>query len=179
MAKMTLATFKKNIQKMDAEELKAELILLFSKLKPVQDFYAQDVLSDKEREAILDKYKKKVYGQFYTRTGNPRDVSNAFLRSLIKEFEQTAAFSYDVADLLLYRVETATEFANQFGGMPDADYNAAITAFEKFLKIVKRDELKKHFQDRITTMLRADNLDYWYTEELKTLAEEYLDMKRA
>lgn len=173
MPKPKLSDFKKLLAEMTEEELRAELLKLFNKLEQVQMFYAQDLMGKEDRQKILEECKTKIYKKFWTPSGNPRNnVSNADIRKIITDFEKISAFPHEVVDLLLYRVETATDFANQFGGMPDADYNASTTAFEKAIKLIVKHKLIDYFNDRCKALFRYRNLDYWYIEELETLFED-------
>ena len=173
MSKPKLSDFKKYLAALDEAEVRNELLKLFNKLPQVQEFYAQELMSDAERKAMLDEYKKKIYNQFWTRTGNPRSASNAELRSLLSNFQKVSVFPTEVIDLFLYRVETATEMANKFGGMPDADYNASSTAFKKAIERRVEHKLGDHFRVRCEELFLADNLDYWYIEDLKELFHEH------
>ena len=169
MAKPKLSDFKKYLASLDEAGLREELLKLFSKLPQVQEFYAQELLSDAGRKAMLEDYKKKIYNQFWTRTGNPRQPSNAELRTMLSNFEKVSVFPSEVIDLYLYRVETATEFANDFGGMSDASYNASISAFKKAVEMMVEHKLGDYFRERCEELFLFDNLDYWYTEELEDL----------
>jgi hypothetical protein len=173
MAKPKLNDFKKYLAELDEAGLRAELLKLFGKLTQVQEFYAQELSSPAERKAMLEGYKKKVYDQFWTRGGNPKnDVSNATLRKLIADFGKVSVSPHEVIDLMLYRVEVATDFASQFGGMPDADYNAAFTAFQKAVKLMAEHRLHDYFKVRCDALFRYDNLDYWYIEWLQDAWQE-------
>jgi hypothetical protein len=172
MIKPKLSEFKKLINQMNEEELREELLKLFGKLKEVQSFYAQDLLTDADRENILKENKQKIYKEFWTSKGNPRSPSNANIRKLISDFEKIAAFPIDVIDLLMYRVETATKFADEFGGMSEADYNASINAFDKAVKLIAKHRLKDNFLGYAQDIFMYDNLDYWYIDQLETLWED-------
>jgi Family of unknown function (DUF6155) len=173
MPKPKLSDFKKLLAEMTEEEVRAELLKLFNKLEQVQMFYAQDLMGKEDRQKILDECKTKIYKKFWTPSGNPRNnVSNADIRKIITDFEKISAFPHEIIDLLLYRVETATDFANQFGGMPDADYKAAATAFEKAMKLMVKNKLHEYFKERCETLFENSNLDYYYIEELEDLYEQ-------
>jgi hypothetical protein len=172
MQKSKLPQFKKLIGEMNEAALREELLKLYTKLPLVKDFYNQDLMTEEERQVVLKGYKDKIYKQFWTPKGNPKIANNAQIRSLIAEFEKIAVFPYDVIDLLIYRVETTTDHASNFGGTSDTDYNAAITVFKKAMKLVKENNLKSYFEDRCKTIFKADNLDYWYIEELKDFFDE-------
>ncbi|MBI5916582.1 MAG: hypothetical protein HY842_14490 [Bacteroidetes bacterium] len=174
MAKPKLKDLKTYFDSLDEAGVREELLKLFGKLPQVQEFYAQELLSDSERKAMLEDYKAKIYKQFWTKSGNPRSASNAEIRTLINNFEKVSIFPSEVIDLLLYRVETATEMANQFGGMPDADYNASYNAFKKAMELIAEHKLGDMFRERCKEIFRYDNLDYWYIEWLQDSYKEYI-----
>ncbi len=173
MAKPKLSDFKKFVASLDETELRAEMHKLFQKLPQVQEFYAQELLSEADRKAMLADYKKKIDKQFWTRGGNPRIASNAELRKIISDFEKISIFPNELVDLLIYRVETMTDFASQFGGAPDAEYNAALTAFQKAMKLIAEHKLHSYFKERCLQLFKTDNIDGWYIDELEQLYEEY------
>jgi Family of unknown function (DUF6155) len=173
MAKSKLPDLKKLIAEMSETELREEIIKLYTKLPQVKDYYNQDLMSEEERQEVLKGFKDKIYKQFWTSGGNPRGmVNNTTIKGIISDYEKIAVFPYDVVDLLIYRVEEASDFANQFGGMADSNYNASITAFKKAMKLINENNLKNHFEDRCKQIFKANNLDYWYTEQLEELFDE-------
>ena len=174
MSKPKLRDFKKYINNLDEKELREELLKLFRKLPQVQEYYIQELMSESEREAMLVDYKKKISNQFWTRSGNPQNPSNAELRRLLSAFEKVSVFPIELIDLLLHRVETATEWANSFGGMSDADYNASIRTFGKAAKMMAEHHLEDHFRDRCQDLFQYHHIDYWYREELENLFERYV-----
>ena len=83
-------------------------------------------------------------------------------------------FPIEVIDLLLYRVEVATAFASEFGGMPDADYSAAYNAFEKAMKLTKAQKLEDYVRVRCQELFKAANIDYWFIEWLEQCFEAHI-----
>ncbi len=170
MAKSKLTDLKKLIAEMSEDELRLEIIKLYTKLPQVKEFYNQDLMTEEERQVVLKVYKDKIYKQFRTSAGNPRGmVNNTTIRGIISDYEKIAVFPYDVVDLLIYRVEEATELANDYGGMAESNYNAAITSFKKAMTLVKEHGLMSHFEDRCKMIFKSNNLDYWYIEQLEEL----------
>jgi Family of unknown function (DUF6155) len=163
MPKPKLSDFKKLLAEMTEAELRDELLKLFNKLEQVQMFYAQDLLSKDDRQKILKEAKDKIYKKFWTPSGSPRNnISNVDLRKIIADFEKISAFPHEVIDLILHRVEMANDFVNQFGGMPDADLNAASTAFDKALKLIKTHKLEDYFKKRCLSITEFKNSYYGY-----------------
>ena len=159
---------------MSDDERREELLILFTKIQQVHDYYAQELMSPDDRKKIVADYKKKIYNQFWTRGGNPRDASNAEVRKIITEFEKVSVVPKEVVELLLYRVDVALDFANQFGGLPESDYNAAMNAYEKALKIITKEKLESYFKDECVNISRdRGNMDYWVVEQMNELNVDY------
>jgi hypothetical protein len=175
MAKPKLTDFKKFIAQMTSDEKQEELLKLFGKLPQVQEYYAQELMGPEDRKKILAEYKAKIYKQFWTRGDNPRIASNAEVRKIISDFENISVVPKEVVELLLYRVDIAFEQANDFGGAPDANYNSAITAYEKALKIITKEQLEPYFKKECLEISRQRrNMDYWPVEHMENLNEHYL-----
>ena len=172
MAKPKLSDFKKYLSHLDEQGVRDELLKLFRKLPQVQEFYAQELMSDADRKKVLEGYKKKIYNQFWTRGGNPRVASNAEIRKQIIAFKKISIFPVEQIDLLLFRVETATKWAHTFGGMSEGSYNASYNAFEEAMKLMAEHQLIEHFRARCKELLEFDNLDMWYMEWLEESFEE-------
>ena len=178
MAKIKLTDFKKFIGQMTEAEMRNELTILFSKLPQVHDYYAQELMPPEVRKSVLDEYKKKVYNQFWTRTGNPRNTSNAEVRKIITAFEKVSVMPKEVVELLLYRVDVTLDQANQFGGLADADYNAGLNAYEKALKIITKEKLESYFKEECIELSRnRGNMDYWVIEQMEYLNKQYLNIE--
>lgn len=167
MAKPKLKDLRTFLDSLDESELREEILRLFGKLTQVQEFYAQELMSDKERKEMLEGYRKKIYGFFWTRTGNRKRPSNAKLRELITNYEKVSVFPSEVIDLLIYRVEVATEYASHQRGMSEANYKASYNAFKKAVEMMALHKLEDLFRERCETLFRYRNLESWYIEMLQ------------
>ena len=172
MAKSKLSEFKHLIAEMSAEELREELMKLYHKIPTVKEYYNQDLMTEEERQELLKTYKASIYKEYWTPAGNPKSPNNTNIKNILSEYEKTAVFPYDIIDLLLYRVETTTNFADEFGGASEGTYNGSVTSFKKAMKLMNENNLKSHFAIQCKNIVKADNVDYWYIQQLKELFEE-------
>ena len=177
MAKIKLTDFKKFIGQMSDDERREELLILFTKIQQVHDYYAQELMSPDDRKKVLDDYKKKVYKEFWTRTDNPRVASNANVRKIITDFEKISVIPKEIVELLLYRVEIPLSQASEFGGGPEANFNAAMTAYEKALKIIVKEKLEDYFKDECLELSDNEDWEYWVLEQMAMLNETYLGVE--
>lgn len=171
MAKSKLDEFKQLIAQMDEAELREELLKLYTKLPLVKDFYNQDLMTEEERQEVLNTFKTRIYKEYWTSKSNPKLPNNTNIKKILDEYEKIAVFPFDVIDLLVYRVETNTDHANTFGGTSDGCYNTSITSFKKAMKLMNENNLRSYFENRCKDIFRANNIDYWYIEQLEYLFE--------
>jgi hypothetical protein len=167
MAKPKLKALKTYLDTLDEAQLREEFYMLFNKLPQVQEFYTQELMSDKERKEMLEGYRRKIYGHFWTRTGNRKRPSNAKLRELITNYEKVAVFPSEVIDLLLYRVEIATAYASRHKGMSESNYKASYNAFKKAVEMMVLHKLEDRFTERCEAIFNIKNYDSWYLDLLK------------
>jgi tetratricopeptide (TPR) repeat protein len=171
MAKIKLNEFKKFLASLNEEELKAEMLKLI-KLEQVQAFYAQDLMSEADREKMLQEWKQKIRRQLITPAGKVKsNISNANIRKLISDFEKVVAFEYDLIDLLLHRVEVTIEadIATEYWGLKSSDYNAALKAFERAIKLIQSNNFLTHFEQRcdaITEVKKEKAINYSFNLDL-------------
>jgi tetratricopeptide (TPR) repeat protein len=171
MAKIKLNEFKKFLASLNEDELKAEMLKLI-KLEQVQAFYAQDLMSEADREKMLQEWKQKIRRQLITPAGKVKsNISNANIRKLISEFEKVVAFEYDLIDLLLHRVEVTIEadIATEDWGLKSGDYNAALKAFERAIKLIQSNNFLTHFEQRcdaITEVKKDKAINYTFNLDL-------------
>ncbi len=169
MPKLTLAQYKKNIALLGENELRAELIRIFLSVKEVPEFYSIGMQTPEEAAKVVKGLKDKLYRQFWTPSGNPRNtINNALIRKDILAFEKSGASPSDLLDVILYRVELTTKYASDYGGTTDSNYTAALNAFDKALQLAHEHHLMTgDTKDRCMTILETNNSDYWYVQWLK------------
>jgi Family of unknown function (DUF6155) len=168
MAKIKLNDFKKFLASLSEEEVRAEMLKLI-KLEQVQAFYAQDLMSDEARDNMLAEYKTKITRQLITPTGKPKsNISNVNIRKLISNFEKVASFEYDVIDLILHRVEVTMEadFITEHWGLKSGDYNAALNAFERMIKMIESNNMLSHFEARCDALMKRKGVNAHFQMEL-------------
>ena len=173
MAKSKISDLIKILDEMTEEELKQEILKLYNKLPQVKDFYNQDLMTEEERQEALNKYKQKIYHEFWRSKESPKGmINNTTIKTTIADYEKICLFPYDLIDLLIYRVEITTDYAEHFGGMSGSNYNASITTFKKAIKLMREHNYLTYFESRCKKIFKATNLDNGYTDQLERLFYE-------
>ena len=143
MAKIRKSELKKHLQQMTKEELENELLILFDKHSQVQEHYTQDLGSDQDRTRLLNSYKERIRKLFGSFRRLPL-VSG--IRKIINEYKKVSIFPYELAQLLIYRIELTLEVYEEQGFLPTAFHNSTVNAFEELCEIIKGAVLFEQFE---------------------------------
>lgn len=169
---LTQKQLEKHLAQLSQEELVAEVGKLFKRFKEVQQYYQMEFGEKEDRKMVLEKYKQQIRRQFYSpRSSYPQDPKAAELRRIISEFKKVAVFKSDVVDLILYRVECAVEFTNDFGDIDMPFYESTENAFNDATKIIGAEKLHQMFVARCQQIVtNTSNMGWGFYD---TLAEIY------
>lgn len=130
----------------------------------------------RQQTVIVEMVKQKIKKQFFPARGygNPKAAE---LRKLISDFRKVSVFPFDVADVLLFRVEQAVDFTNAYGDITEAFYTSTETAYDDALKLITAHNLKDHFFKRCLTIQRnAAGIGWGFSDEMDRITEEYLSV---
>lgn len=164
-------SLKKHLQQLSKEELIEEIMNLSKKFKDVKTYYEMDLGGTAQQTLIVNEVKRKLKKEFVPRGDHPKA---AVLRKLISDFKKISVFPHDVADVLLYRVELAVEFTNQYGDMWEAFYTATENAYEEALKLIKKHGEEAYFKERCREIQRQTADSGWgFGDTMSELTQDY------
>ncbi len=172
--KLSQREFEKHIAQLQPEELVAELGKLFKKFKDVQHYYQMEFGDKDSRSGVLEAYKKTIMAQFYSTNGNPKSPKASQLRKILSDFKNIAVFQSDLVDLILYRVECAVDFTNDFGDIDMVFYESAGNAFEQATKIIEAEKLEEQFIERCQQIVfNTHGIGWGFHDDLLSVYVEY------
>jgi len=171
--KLTKAKLKKHLGHLEQKELIEEIAKLFAKFKEVKQYYQMEYGSVADRNKIVEDYKKKIRNEFYTRSGIPKYSSLSNLKKLLSNFSKSSPFKYDVIDVMLYRVEQAVEFTNDFGDIDERFYVSTEGVYANALHLITSEKLQKEFDVRAYDIVyNTRNIGWGFHDTLMEIYEE-------
>jgi hypothetical protein len=173
MAKVNKNTVEKHLEQLEAEELRAELLHLYSRFPNVKQYF-QVELEAGSKSTVLEQYKAKIHRAYFPKTGLGKR-RNSISRKLISNFKKIAAFEYDVADLLFYRVECGIEAANKASGKQmETYYSAILLSFDEGTRLMMKLGERASFDQRLQQLLEgADGMPYSFLFKLESTLKKY------
>ena len=146
---MGLRELKAELKKQNKETLIKHISELYTKFKPVKEYF--DFYFNPNEEDLLEKYKEKVREGFYPKYG--WDLKLSISRKAINDFKKLGPSPEYVVDLLLYYVECGVEFTNEFGDIDESFYISIGNTFTRALELMEKELLFKKFKDRCENIL--------------------------
>lgn len=156
---------------MSIEELKEELDKLYTKYKPIKDYYTMELGDVEDRKKLLDRAKKGIE-RLYERRKTRSRLSK--VNNILKEITLISIFDHELADVYIHHVECATSHINYFGLRRDADANHLATSFKKAVDLITSSQTKEDNGPRLEKVLERLHRFYALVNELREYMDENL-----
>ena len=103
------------------------------------------------------------------------DPKASEVRRIISDFKRISVFPFDIADLILYRVELAVKFTNTYGDIDERFYTSTETAYEEALKLIQANNLQEYFRERgLDIQRQTQDIGWGFSHTMRDLTEKYL-----
>lgn len=173
MGKFSVKNLKDHLKSLSKEELEAEVLRLYKKFPPVQEFYKMEFAPDTSE--IVNAYKDRLTKEYLSSRGFGK-ARNSEVRKIINEFKKICVFDYDLIDLILHRVEVAVEYTNLYGDVDETFYNSAIRHYNDALTLIYKNNLLEKFEDRCKRILiETEGVGWGFHDHLCFLYNEYFN----
>lgn len=172
--KLTEKTLIKKLESMKQEELRKIIADLFKTNKLVEESISLMLLDEEYGNALLEKYKKRMYKIF-----NPSDIvrsgfSLESAQTILSEFADVCANNEGrlYGDLALYFAECATDFTMGYGDIDEDFYDALGDAYHDAVIIASdNEELYNLWHTRFENILHQFSGFGWGMDDF--IAGEY------
>ena len=141
---MGLTDIKKELKKLDNNQLIDLVADLYKKNKSVKEFF--DFYVNPNEGELFKKYRDKVFEAFYPKRGYNFKLKDG--KQAISDFKKFRPSADLLADLMLFYVETGVSFTKDFGDIDERFYSSLETTYVAALKLMKSEHLLDRFADR-------------------------------
>jgi hypothetical protein len=173
---MSKSQLKKELQKLNKEQLIEQIGELYDAYKPIREYYATFLNPDNIQE-VFEKYRNIIINEFYP---IPKlwEAKTRFsvAKKAIADFSTLKPPSELLADLMITLVENASQFTHDYGDMPEQYYDSTISNFERALKYLYKEDLLNNFKLRCEKCLEyADPCGYGFPDEMADVFYKYYE----
>jgi len=167
---MAIKDLKTYLSKLSKEKLIEHIVEIYSKNKPVKEYFEN--LLNPDPLGNLQLYKSKVYEAFFPKRGYTLKLANA--RKAITDFKKLNPQPEHLADIMLYYTEIGVQFTNEFGDIDEQFYTSMENQFDNSLKFMRKNNLLAQFKERCQEILRdTKHIGWGFYDTLGDIYHEY------
>lgn len=167
---MRKSTFQKHINNLEEEDLRAELMMLFDKVKAVGQFYKMELGNEADRKKMYDKSKKEIASKFATKSfRKPRRPRIQKAYKILKDIKEQAVFQHELIDIYLFTTETAWSFMDDYEFYSTPLHNMIVNSYKNALELIKISRMEDDFKERSEKMVLSVKYHRDLQNELKSI----------
>lgn len=167
---MRRSTFIKHINNISEEDLRDELLQLYSKVPEVKAFYAMELGDEKDREKLYNKAKESIIAKYKTKSfRKPRRPRIQKINALLKDLEKKAVFQWEMIDIYLFNAETGLQFMKAYSFYSDPLRNTILNSLRKAMPLIEESLFQEKYKERVEAIIILKIYDYSMRQEIMTL----------
>lgn len=174
---MRISVFKKFIESLSEEELRSELMTLYSENQDVKRHYLMELGTEADRKKIFDGAKKNIASKYATRSyRKPKRPRISKVNAILKEMDNISIFKDEMADLYLYNCQIALEFMEHYYFYSEPLVNNIYNSFQTACVLIQSDMVEEAFTDRCKNLVeRAFDVNEYLGQTMQSAYDEYFE----
>ena len=160
---MSKRDLKKYLSELDKPQLEDQIIDLYRRFKEVKTYY-NFAFAPKE-EKLLEDAKIKIGKEYFPTTKRRPKARRSIAQKIIKHWLQLGVNPSTIAELMLYNLEIAQQFAMEKEQMSDAFCKSMLNSFVEAITFIKTERLQKDFASRLQNISNQSRSIHWINEE--------------
>lgn len=167
---MSLNDVKRELKNHTKEELIQLISELYKMYKPVKEHL--DVYVDPDENNLYVRTVDKVFLAFYPKRGYVLKLQEGI--QAIRDFKKLGGHQIQVAELLLFYVETGVKLSNEYGDLGERFYDNLFKHLEEALLLMKSENVLDDFHARVSLVVdNSSNMPGWGFADL--MCQIYLE----
>jgi len=166
---MGIREVKNNLKNLNKNQLIDLIGELYNKNKSVKEFF--DFYVNPNENELLSKYREKVFETFYPQSGFGYNLKEG--KKAISDFKKLGISDDNLADLMLFYVETGVEFTNDFGDINESFYSSLEKTYVQALTLMSKNRLLEKFAKRAEKVMTDTSDIGWGFHDY--IAQVYID----
>lgn len=160
---MSKRALTKYLQSLDKSELEDQVLDLYSRFKPVKDYY-NFVFNPKE-DKLVDEAKFKIANEYFPLKRRKARARRSTAQKYIKQFLLIGLDPALVADVMLFNLETAQRFNAKKRINQEVFYKSMFNSFEQAVTFIKENGLQAVYEKRTREVLETAWEQEWFNAE--------------
>ena len=133
---MSKRELKKYIQTLSKKQLQEQVLDLYTRFKPVKEYY-NFVFNPKE-EKLVTECKFKINKEYFPTNGRKPKKRRSVAQKYIKKFKLLGVNPFLLADVMLFNIETAQRFEASYK-VNDSFFPSMLKSFEEAIEYINEN----------------------------------------
>jgi len=160
---MSKRALTKYLQSLDKSELEDQVLDLYTRFKPVKDYY-NFVFNPKE-DKLVEEAKFKIANEYFPVRRKRARARRSVAQKYIKQFMLLELDPAMLADVMLFNLETAQRFNAKKRVNQEAFYKSMFNSFEQAVTFIKENGLQAVYEKRTREVLETAWEQEWFNAE--------------
>ena len=143
--------FKKYLDHLEEDELRAELTKLYARFPVLREYYVMELTDPKK---VIDKYKAGMRKAFFPTRGKGKRGRSASSK-LIKAFGAVSIHPKDLVEMHFYRAELMTDYIGARRVDSEAFHASTVKTYADACAMAEREVLQDYFADGARRLAEA------------------------
>ena len=169
---MKINDLKRKLKDSTKEDLIKEIVDLYKKNSFVKDYYITKY-DDENSISVLIKYKEIIEDEFLPEYGFGKGRLSV-VKKAISDFKKLSQDKTQVADLMIFYVETGVSYTECYGDIDEPFYLSMESVYERAVKFMFQNSLEKKFRKRCLKIVEdTANMGWGFHDQLSDIYNEY------
>ncbi len=160
---MSKRALTKYLQSLPKEELENQVLDLYTRFKPVKDYY-NFVFNPKE-DKLVEEAKLKIANEYFPLKRKKARARRSVAQKFIKQFVLLGLDPTLIAEVMLFNLETAQRFNEQKQVKQEAFYKSLLNSFREATAFIDQNGLKSIYEKRLTDIVDTAFDQEWFNAE--------------
>ena len=160
---MSKRALKKYLNDLSKEQLEEQILELYGRLKEVKQFY--DFVFNPNENKRVEECKFKIQKEYFPVSGRKPKKRRSVAQKHIKSFIKLGMESSFIADLMLFNLETAIQYAAEFPVKQEAFYISLQRSYMEARKYISQSGLNTEFEQRLEKISNEAWEQDWFNKE--------------
>ncbi len=170
---MSKSKLKALLSSMEKDEIIKMVLEMYSARKEAKEYL--DFYAEPDEVSKLEEYKNIIQEEFYpSKSTREPKIRFSVCRKAISDFKKLHPSNDMLAELMVFYMETACKFADDYGDMWEQFYDSVEGNFRKTLDFLVTHGLWDRYDHRLQQCLNwADSSGWGFPDALNDMYEEY------
>lgn len=156
---MSKKELKHYLHDLTKEQLEEQIMDLYGRFREVKTFY--DFIFQPREERLLEDAKFRITKEYFPLTGRKAKARRSVAQKLIRHFIQLGVDPHIVADIMLYNIEVAQQFARERKTNQQAFYKSILKSFQEAVQYIGEQQLLPDLSSRLDKIVAESKSQHW------------------